>query len=116
MCPGICHPVIAIIVESRALVFMPHQLTDFVDVDFTGVYQCADVGLADFVHGLHRGHGMAAVFPYPAVERSGMDALSVFSQEEKRMMVRQPCPPQASERAGDRSVVMDTRFNRQVPY
>ena len=73
MCPGICHPVIAIIVESRVLVFMPHQLTEFVDVDFTGVYQCADVGLADFVHGLHRGNGMAAIFPYPAVERSGME-------------------------------------------
>jgi len=56
MCPGIRFPVIVIIMESRALVFMPHQLTDFVDVDFTGVYQCADVGLADFVHGLHRGH------------------------------------------------------------
>ena len=82
MCPGIRFPVIAIIMESRALVFMPHQLTDFVDVDFTGVYQCADVGLADFVHGLHRGHGMAAIFPYPAVKRSGMDALSVFSQED----------------------------------
>ena len=78
MCPGIRFPVIAIIVESRALVFMPHQLTDFVDVDFTGVYQCADVGLADFVHGLHRGHGMAAVFLYPAARRSGMDAPCLF--------------------------------------
>ena len=66
MCPGIRFPVMAIIMESRALVFMPHQLTDFVDVDFTGVYQCADVGLAKCIYQSPHPHCLT---PVPAVSR-----------------------------------------------